>query len=354
MGEQRTREVAIGVFVLAGLGLVGVMFWVLENQAFQPKYRIFAEFTYAGGIREGTPVHMAGKPIGQVKDVQFRDDAASGKVLVDVVVEIDEKYTIRRDSKLTVGSVGLLGEKILEFTLGTDAEVLPKDGTARITGTVPPGLEDLQKTIDGAVGDLRVTVTKVNAFLDQLNDPEFQAGLKGTVTGVNSIAGKVQGTVDRIDGFVEKADAVAVKAGEAADSVNRILLDAEAFVKQLNQLAEKVSGALEELQGQVVTAGDSFNALAESLQENSRRLNEILASVDGLVKGIRAGEGTLGHLVTDKSTARKLDELLVSLKTTSESLSATSDYLRQNPNSILFGRDKDETPAARPDWRDRK
>ena len=74
MNEQSRKEVMIGVFVLVGLVLVALMFWVLEESKFKKKYRVSAEFSYAGGIREGTPVHMAGKPIGQVRDVSFREE----------------------------------------------------------------------------------------------------------------------------------------------------------------------------------------------------------------------------------------------------------------------------------------
>jgi phospholipid/cholesterol/gamma-HCH transport system substrate-binding protein len=361
VSEQGRKEIMIGAFVMVGLVLVGVMFWVLENQAFQKKYTVSAEFKYAGGIREGTPVHMAGKPIGQVKDVQFRENADKGEVLVGVVLEIEEKYTIHRDTKLTVGSVGLLGEKIIEFTLGTVASGnLKKDGTERLVGVVPPGLEDLQATLETAVGDLRGTIVKVNTFLDHLNDAEFQGALKGAITGVDDLAKKAGSTIDKVDGFMTKADSFVGKADEfagkantAMDGVNKIVTNADEVVAKLNELGAKLSTLSDEVGKTVAQTGESVNKLAVSLQQNSEQLKSILESLNGIVTDAQGGKGTLGHLLKDDTTARKIDELLASLKVTSDSLAQTSDFLRAHPNSVIFGRDK-EGQGTPVDWRDRK
>jgi phospholipid/cholesterol/gamma-HCH transport system substrate-binding protein len=364
VNETTRREIWIGLLVLAGLAMVGGMFWILENQAFQKRYLVGADFTYAGGIREGTPVHMAGKPIGQVKVVNFREvdlPAEDGKpsrreVRVDVVLEIEADYKIKKDAKLTVGSMGLLGEKIIEFSLGSaEAEYLPIDGTARMSGEVPPGLEALQKSIEVAVADVRVTITKVNQLLDNLNDPELQGGLKGTVKGLDAAAGKVAGTIEKVDGFVTKADEFVGKAGEAMDEVNRILKAAEEVVKKVDEVGAKLSTLVDDLKTEVTATAESVRELSASLEENSKKLNETLETVNGLLADVKAGKGSLGALFTDKSTARKLDELLVSLKSTSDSLAATSDMLRRQPDALIWGKDDDEEPSPPAiDWRDRK
>jgi phospholipid/cholesterol/gamma-HCH transport system substrate-binding protein len=344
----------IGAFVAAGLVLVGVMFWVLESAAFKPKYRVSATFTYAGGIREGTPVHMAGKPIGAVKQVEFQPEG--DKVLVAVVMEIEKQYRIKADSKLTVGSVGLLGEKIIEFSLGSASSgYLPEDGTARLEGTVPPGLEDLQKSLDSAVGDVKVTISKVNLFLDSLNDEVFKADLKRAVAGLADTADKASATVTKVDEFVVGADEFVGKLDTAATKLNEILDSAAETVKSLNEIVGKVSTLADDAGTAIGQIGDEVETLAAALKSNSDKLNEVLENVDGLVRDAREGKGTLGQLLADDSTGRKLDELLRSLKKTSDSLAATSDFLRKNPNSLLFGRDEEEggaKPAA--DWRDRK
>ncbi len=359
MTEQSRKEVMIGVFVLTGLVLVGLMFWILEESKFKKKYRVSAEFSYAGGIREGTPVHMAGKPIGQVRDVTFRED--HDKVMVAVIIEVEEQYNIKTDSKLTVGSVGLLGEKILEFSLGTStAGNIAKDGSARFSGVVPPGLDDLQKTLDAAVNDVRGTVVKVNTFLDHLNEEEFQKSLKGAMTSIDDVAKKAGGTMEKVDGFVTKADAFVGKADEfagkantAMDGVNKIITSADEVVAKLNELGTKLSSLSDDVQKTVNETGATVKDLSASLQENSKKLNEILEGLDGIVKDAQGGKGTLGMLLKDDSTARKLNELLASLKVASDSLTRTSDYLRQDPSSIIWGRDEDEQLGP-VDWRDRK
>ncbi|MEK7466133.1 MAG: MlaD family protein [Planctomycetota bacterium] len=359
MSDQARKEMAIGAFVMAGLGLVGATFWILDKEAFKPKYKIAAEFTYAGGIREGTPVHMAGKPIGAVKAVTFRE--AKPKPVVDVIIEIEDQYSIKADAKLKVGSVGLLGEKILEFDFGTSGvEDFKKDGSARIIGSVPPGLDELQGTLDKAINDARGTIVKVNTFLDSLNDAEFQKSLKGAMSSIDDVAKKAGTTMEKVDGFVEKADSFVGKADEfagkantAMDGVDKIIKSADEVMVKLNDLGTKLSGLSDDVQKAVNDTGASVKDLSASLQENSKKLNEILADLGEIVKDAKDGKGTLGSLLKDDTTARRLNELLASLKVASDSLTQTSDYLRSDPSSIIWGKD-DEGNPVRVDWRDRK
>ncbi|KAF0246371.1 MAG: mammalian cell entry domain-containing [Planctomycetota bacterium] len=359
MNDQRRKEMAIGAFVMVGLGLVAAMFWILDKEAFKPKWKIAAEFGYAGGIREGTPVHMAGKPIGAVKAVTFRE--AEPQPVVDVIIEIEDQYSIKKDSKLTVGSVGLLGEKILEFSLGTKAAgEIAKDGSASIKGTVPPGLEDLQKTLDSAINDVKGTIVKVNTFLDHLNEEEFQKSLKGAITGIEDVAKKagdtmvkVDGLIDKADSFVVKADEFAGKANTAMDGVNKIITTADEVVAKLNDLGTKLSTLSDDVTKAVNDTGATVKDLSVSLQENSKKLDAILTDLGAIVKDAKDGKGTLGELLKDDTTARRLNEVLASLKVASDSLTQTSDYLRANPSSVIWGRSDDDEPA-KVDWRDRK
>ncbi|MCE9582054.1 MAG: hypothetical protein K8T20_06005, partial [Planctomycetes bacterium] len=171
---------------------------------------------------------------------------------------------------------------------------------------------------------------------------------------------KAGGTIDKVDGFVTKADSFIGKADEfagkantAMDGVNKIITSADEVVAKLSELGTKLSTLSDDVQKTVNQTGESVSKLATSLQENSAQLKTILDSLNGILADAQGGKGTLGHLLKDDTTARKLDELLASLKVTSDSLSQTSDFLRAHPNSVIFGRDK-EGETSPVDWRDRK
>src|SRR5262245_35983783 len=89
-----------------------------RTRLFEPRYTIHAEFTEVGGLAEGATVRLAGVQIGRVSDVRLPDQPGS-KVRVDLNISRRYSNRIRRDSIARIETQGLLGDKIVEITVGT-------------------------------------------------------------------------------------------------------------------------------------------------------------------------------------------------------------------------------------------
>src|SRR5213592_4608950 len=125
MSEEQ-RELAVkfrvGLFVLVALAAFLGMVYALGARArlFEARYTIHADFTEVAGLTEGATVRLAGVQIGRVTDVHLPGEPG-GKVRVDLTISRRYADRIRRDSIARIDTQGLLGDKVVEVTVGTAA-----------------------------------------------------------------------------------------------------------------------------------------------------------------------------------------------------------------------------------------
>ena len=132
MSDRRrlASQFRVGLFVIIALATFLGMIYALGARArlFEARYTVHADFTEVGGLTEGATVRLAGVQIGRVSAVHLPSQPG-GKVRVDL--NITRKYAdrIRQNSVARIDTQGLLGDKIVEITVGTpDAPVVPPDG----------------------------------------------------------------------------------------------------------------------------------------------------------------------------------------------------------------------------------
>lgn len=131
MSRSRYTEFRVGLFVAVGLLLTMVMVFMLgsDRRFFTRYYTLYANFGNISGLRVGAPVQLAGLSVGTVEDVRLPDEM--GIKLISVVLKIDKGYEgrIRADSIATVETQGLLGDKFIQITVGSEGQdMLPDKG----------------------------------------------------------------------------------------------------------------------------------------------------------------------------------------------------------------------------------
>jgi phospholipid/cholesterol/gamma-HCH transport system substrate-binding protein len=90
-----------------------------------PHYDVMAKFDNIGDLKVGSPVSMAGVPIGRVARIDF--DTKEYKAVVDL--RIDARYNqIPDDSDASIYTQGLLGGKFIGLTAGGSETYLKDKG----------------------------------------------------------------------------------------------------------------------------------------------------------------------------------------------------------------------------------
>ncbi len=125
-------ELVVGIFVLAGLLCLGYMSVKLAKMEVfnEDGYELYAVFTNAGGLKEGSSVLIAGMEVGRVKSITMEDYEAK------IVITLPKTIKIQEDAIACIKTRGLIGEKFLAITPGGSENILSSGD--RIRETMPP------------------------------------------------------------------------------------------------------------------------------------------------------------------------------------------------------------------------
>jgi phospholipid/cholesterol/gamma-HCH transport system substrate-binding protein len=244
------RKLRVGVFVLVALTAFLAMIYALgaKSRLFEAKYTIHAEFSEVGGLAEGATVRLAGVQIGRVAGVELPSQPG-GKVRVDLSIARQFTDRVRKDSVARIETQGLLGDKIIEISVGTAGAAPVKPGD--------------------------VIASKDPADLGQVVSQGAQ-----TVKDVAAVASSLR------------------EAAEAFQK-SRVIEDAGAAVANTRKVTDQIARIVNE-----VERGKGWaNALIYQEPVALKQLNAIVASTQKLLDRVERGEGAAGVLTSDQSTA---------------------------------------------------
>ena len=229
--HERGLEFKVGIFVFLGCaalaGLV-VKFGRL-GEGVKTYYELNVKFADASGLLKGSDVLLAGARIGRVSDGPRLVREGPGVI---VPLRIYDYVKIPLDSKFTVGSSGLRGDRFVTVTppTGPPAGYITKD--ASIDGTRESGFDDLTKQGNELVGDVRTTVKKLN---EETLSAQNLENLKASMEHLNQATNALAESSKKLDGVIEQADSAMTSAKKAADSLQGAITDTRKVLRSAMQ-----------------------------------------------------------------------------------------------------------------------
>ena len=319
MSTQSTkRSVIVGLFVLLGVVIFIAGIFVLGGQQkrFTKSIRLIAIFKDVGGLKAGNNVWFSGVKIGTVKRISFYGNA---QVEVDMNIEQSSQQYIRKDANASIGSDGLIGNKIVVIAGGTishpeveegdrlkSAEALSSD---QILATLQENNNNLLRVTNDfkeMVGNLKRGKGTVGAVLtDSLVAENFKRAMKNLERASDNTV-KVTGSVSQF----------AAKLNTKGTLANELVTDTTVF-RRLSRSATQLEGA----------AG-SANKTVGTLSQTSENLNRASEKLNNT-------NSPLGVLLTDQETAKNLRTTLHNLSQGSALLN--EDLKAAQSNFLLRG-----------------
>lgn len=292
MDRDRRVSIVVGLFVIGALALfaVAVVSLTAQRGPWIPRYSLVTYFQNVQGLIEGAPVRLAGKDVGVVETVAFSELGGDHPpVRIGLRVDTSVRERIRGDSRATIGTIGLLGDKYVELSMGSPDQPVLEDG-AQVPGVAPPDLQAVLEKGTAALDGFATLAANLNRGAEQFNEAKGAARIAEVAKGVSRIVDEVQ----KGKGLLHTLIYDEHKGGEVA-SINRSLATLEGILKEI------AHG--DGLAHQLIYEPASKQETLASMASASQKLDDILARID-------RGEGTLGLLVTDPSLYQELRALL--------------------------------------------
>ena len=111
------QKIKIGIFALAGLAVLVLAVFFIGNKKnlFSSTFNVHGLFKNVNGLQVGNNARFAGINVGVVENIQIKNDTSVNVVLT---LNSDVKRFIKKDAKLSIGSDGLMGDKLVVINPG--------------------------------------------------------------------------------------------------------------------------------------------------------------------------------------------------------------------------------------------
>ena len=334
-----SKDVKVGAFVLAGLTAIGTVIFLIgdERNMFDKKVPFTAQFEDVQGLRRGSPVRMGGVDVGSIVGVDYGKDPNDKNIHVRMSISIDESRRIRTDSEASIEGKGLLGDKMIVISVGSQAKPQLPEG-AVIPSRPAEDLTQVMSKLSNISGQVEKVVNNLERTTSSLSDEKFQNDIHDSVA---SLAGILH-SVDKGDGYVGKLlrdpaeaqrlsqlmanlEQTSVELQHTAAGVNQILgrvqtgpgfahevvygEDGSKTIAKFGNVADELTTTLKGVRegngiARSVIYGD------DSSQQVMGNLNQVSADLKQMVTDMKAGKGTLGALMVDPSVYEDLKMML--------------------------------------------
>ena len=121
-----------GMFISALLLVVMVTIFMLnkENPFFSSKVMIKTQVQSAQNLKDGAAVQLRGIKVGSIQSIEFKNLST-----LQITLGINAKYKewIKKDSEISFKTQGVLGDKFMEISGGTDESPGVSDGDILVT-----------------------------------------------------------------------------------------------------------------------------------------------------------------------------------------------------------------------------
>jgi len=189
----------LGMFVILGLLLfvVTVYFVGKQKNIFGSNFVLQTTFKSVSGLEVGNNVRFSGINIGTVSEIALLTDTS---VLVQLVIREEVQKFLKTDAVASIGSDGLMGDKVLTISPGKGAATVVKDNDM-IASTKAIEMEDVMSSVKTSVDNAGIITTQLAAFSYKMNngngalsklmtDEGFSNSLKSTLTNLQTSSGE--------------------------------------------------------------------------------------------------------------------------------------------------------------------
>ncbi|MCK6555328.1 outer membrane lipid asymmetry maintenance protein MlaD [Candidatus Binatia bacterium] len=121
MSRSSTRDLLVGLFVLAGLGAIAYLSFSVAGFGRNSNggLILFASFDQTGGLKPRAPVEIAGVKVGQVSSITLDKNSRAR-----VELNLDASLQLPVDTTASIMTAGILGDRFVSLQVGGDDQTL--------------------------------------------------------------------------------------------------------------------------------------------------------------------------------------------------------------------------------------
>jgi phospholipid/cholesterol/gamma-HCH transport system substrate-binding protein len=282
----------LGMFTILGVVLFMVAIYFIGNNKnlFTSTFQLKSHFKNVSGLKEGNNVRFSGINVGTVSGIEFISDSS---VVVNLVIKQEVQKYIKTDAIASIGSDGLMGDKVLTISPGTSSNKVVED-KATIRSFKAVDMEDLMKGLNKSVDNAEIITTQLSEF--------------------------------------------SIKINNGKGALNKVLTDEE-FARSFESTLKNLKTSSEEFVVFTTNMNDKNGTLSK-LMTNPKYANSIEKTLDNLektsnefevfTKKLNNDKGILSKLVGNERLAASVDSSLINIEKASKNIIEIEEAAKHN------------------------
>ncbi|MNK66010.1 mce related protein [compost metagenome] len=308
MKTDSANNIKLGLFVSLGFILLVIAFFFVgnSNSFFNNDTELKARFSNVNGLQKGNNVLFCGINAGTVKSIVLIN---GNTIEVTLLIKKDIVRHIPINSTITIGTDGLMGNKILAITPAATEKIMVQDGDYLLvskTADIDQMLTTLSRSNENIAvisEALKNTVVRINnsETLNLLDSKELSQNLLASIANIRKTTENTQKLTATFNGIVDN-----VRQGKGTAGM---LLSNKAFADDLQTTLENLKNA-----------STTINQASSELSSISVNLN----------KNLSAGKGPLPALLRDSILTQKISNSLDNIEKGTENFNQNMEALKHN------------------------
>lgn len=321
-------EIRSGILILVSALILAVGIFMVSDikDLLEEKRELIILFKYADGISKGAPVWYAGLEVGEVKKVDIAPQKADR---IAVTVRIDPKAKVKRDSRASIRSLGMMGAKYVEISPGSEGA--PELGKSEmLEGETPISLSEVMETGYRIASRLEDTIREVQELIGEIKS---QGGIAQALKSTGALVEELRDRNRDLERIFKKVEGLIVSSQGS-----------------LEALSKSLEGVTKNLNATLGHGGAELVALLSEMRETNESLkngwNEVKGKLLEVIGSAQEGTREATALVRDArnlldANDQNIQIMLVNLMEASKHIEALSEDLRVHPWKVIWKEEGD-------------
>jgi phospholipid/cholesterol/gamma-HCH transport system substrate-binding protein len=305
MGQETSKNIRVGAFVLAGTVLLIFSLYLIgsKQNLFGSTFELKSQFKNVNGLMPGNNVRFTGIDVGTVKSVEIINDST-----VDVTMVIENKVQafIKKNATAMVGTDGLMGNKLININSSNESAPSVEDGDFLVSKS-PLGTDDMMRTLNITNENVKDITIDLKNIVRRLNSP-------------NTLWSILMDTV-----VAENVKQAIVNIKVTGERTAIITGDLSRIVKHVKD-GKGTIGAL--------IADTTFAVKLNQSIVNIKLITDSLALVTGdlhyITSKVKKGEGAIGTVLMDTTFVNNLNESMKNVRSGTKNFDEDMEALKHN------------------------
>lgn len=283
MNPETKKQIRLGLFLIAGLIFLVVGLYMIgkNRNLFGRTFTLAARFENIGGLQRGNNVRFSGIDVGTVDKIVILNDST---IEVLMTIEVKMMDIIRTNSVATIGTDGLMGNKLINIQPGTSDAAFVEEGSL-IPSRKDVDTEEMLRTLESTNLNIELITENLLEITKNINssrgtlytlllDTGLSSSLRATIENVNHVS-------ENLNSFSYELNSITANARKGKGTLGALLSD-----------SSKISNDLD-------MTMSHLHQSSERIEEAAKQLNEILEK-------IKSGDGSASVIINDTVMAKHL------------------------------------------------